>query len=394
MHYIFLLLLIILLFYILHTYVFNDTKEHMGSITVESNEAIQTVGKIFNSGNVTVNNLNTTQSLSSPKITLTKQNDTTPQFNITTTNDGDYIYVNNSAGKPSMTLGQGGDAYFTGDVYAPAFNGGQVRSSGPISGLIFDDRGGNPDTSFQWYSVNNTALLDNHGTIMSIDNIGNMHANGDVVSNKGNIVATTGNISAGNNISGNGFYNQGNNSTYFFADKSNNKNYSSLWTDSGVAHLQYNSYDTMTVDSNGNMHANGDVVSNAGNITATKGSISAAGNVIIGGKILAAGDSSVGGNVLVPNGIVNTGNKGIQVGDWNIYQNAAGALLFKNTRIKNGPDFAASIKINPPGDDSGTIQFGGQSNSNGNFMIGQWSPYWTSSPGWTTDGGHSVTEMQ
>jgi hypothetical protein len=120
---IFLYFIIVIICGILISNYFFDSSdiEHM---TSEVNNACQNVASIYNTGNMSVNNLTSVQSLS-PQLALTKKTDLKPQFNITTsgTDDGSYLLIYNQAGGTPMSLGQGGDAYFTGGVYAPTFYG-------------------------------------------------------------------------------------------------------------------------------------------------------------------------------------------------------------------------------------------------------------------------------
>jgi hypothetical protein len=244
----------------------------MGPITVESNEAIQIMAKILNTGNATVNNLMAIKTLSLPNLTITDSANT-KKYTISADTNSQGLLEFAGSGDSTIKIGNGGDIYGA-------------------------------------YMYMNDAVIQN--------------------------TMTTSNIKA-SRLKLNNNSSDDKDSTYFFDDNGNNE------------------------------------IKRPTNFSDPVNMFKGAG---------------------VYGGLYCNGDKGIQVGDWNIYQNAAGALLFKNTRIKNGPDFAASIKINPPGDDSGTILFGGQSNSNGNFMIGQWSPYWTRDTGWTTGGGHSVSQMQ
>jgi hypothetical protein len=133
MHFIYLLILIILLFYIFHTFLFNDTKEHMGSITVESNEAIQIMAKMLNTGNATVSNLTVTQNINSGD-TITSNNKLAARGS----DGGVQFYDRQTQDKNYEWLSQNGVANlyssFNGKYPTSIDSDGNINTSGGIKG--------------------------------------------------------------------------------------------------------------------------------------------------------------------------------------------------------------------------------------------------------------------
>ena len=110
------LLIIILIFYLLYIFL-NESYEHM---TSESNIACQNVASVYNTGDMTVNNLTA--------------------------------------------------------------SAGQITARGSNAGLSFTDRS-NANNGYQWYSTNGNAYLYNGSNIITIDKGGNFNPSGGIYSN-------------------------------------------------------------------------------------------------------------------------------------------------------------------------------------------------------------------
>jgi hypothetical protein len=192
----------------------------------------------------------------------------------------------------------------------------------------------------------------------------------------------------------------------FFDRQSQDKNYEWL-SQNGTANL-YNSFNgayITQIDQSGNITTNGGVFAKGSGMTLSANNtnqISLLTDQWNGlqirnkdGQLLGiySDNAYFNQNISAPRGITTSGKEGITIGDWQIYQNDAGALLFKNIKLKqrnNG--FVASMKISPPGSNSSNIHFGSY-REDGNFMIGLWSPSRDRDTGWSTGGGNSPDNM-
>jgi hypothetical protein len=142
--------------------------------------------------------------VSGTQITLTDQN-TSPKFNIYS-GGNDYMHIGNASGSDSVTLGQGGDAYFTGGVFTPLINAsnaninGNANISGAVNGAgltvagivqLQNSGGGNNSTWFPYTDGNNyirgPTVFDTHDVSIGKNlTVNNMTTN--------NMTASTANI--------------------------------------------------------------------------------------------------------------------------------------------------------------------------------------------------------
>jgi len=255
---------------------FNESEEHYTPITVESNEAIQNMAVILNTGNATIDNLSVTKSLSSPSGlsiggnsispgsaspnalnfnygdgTGWKANFGNPNSPLTSINDQGHVTATQlvitdpaNTNTKNYTILNNADGYL---AFNSQQNGGSIKMG----------NGGDLYTSYL-YSGTDANIA---GTVKTTNIIAN-----------GNISAYNANITNTVTVSGNG-------GGYIFYDRTDPNNLYE-WYSTGGSALLYNSTGTniLSIDKLGNMQAKS-LLSNS--------DISAGGNLNIKGNMTA-----------------------------------------------------------------------------------------------------------